>query len=231
MKRFRIVTTVGILVSMLTSGCMSNSLFIPTETSIPTATNTATQTQTPTSTATSTKTPTATKTRTPKPSPTATATATLTPKPRPTNTPDPSTVEPTTEGTEEGITPTVATLEPDWAPTGPLTFQLGYQPFEAFSTPACTGGHIVIDFYGLVAVAPADNGLSWQRLDGMSYFLARQGPNFYWGTGASSVPDMKALNVGVTFTSATTLVVTYTLIPTEPPDCQHVYKYQGEKQW
>ena len=235
MKRFWLVIIVGLSVSMMSSGCMSNSLFMPTETSIPTATNTATKT--PTSTSTSTKTPTPTKTRTPSPTATSTATATLTPKPRPkiTYTPDLSTQEPTEETaltvTVEGVTPTIATPEEDWAPTTESTWQLGYQPFEASSTPACTEGHLVIDFYGLVAVGPAEGGLTWLRLDGMTYFLGRQGPNFYWGTGASSVPDMKALNVSVTFTSPTTLTVVYTLIPNEPPDCQHVYKYQGEKKW
>ncbi|MBN1312845.1 MAG: hypothetical protein JXB30_15635 [Anaerolineae bacterium] len=226
MKRFRFVMIVVVFVSLLTSGCMSNSLFVPTETGVPTATYTATKT--PTETPTPTKTPTATRTPTPSRTPTETATLTSTPKPLPkvTFTPDLSTEEPTEE-----VPATEETQEPDWAPTANSTWQLGYQPFESYSTSQCTGGHFVHDFYGLVAIAPTEGGLTWTRLDGMSYFLGRQSPNFYWGTGASSIEGMKALNVSVTFTSPTMLTVVYTLIPNEPPDCQHVYKYTGEKPW
>jgi hypothetical protein len=238
MKRFWTVLMTGLFIGLFSSGCMSDSLFIPTETGVPTATDTATVTPLPTKTSTPTSTKTPKPSSTPTKTATATATKTKTPLPKPTNTPLPTvdatltTLTPTVEITltVAGVTPTVVTPEPDWAPTADSRWQLGYQPFNAYSTPACTDGHLPIDFYGLVAVAPADGGLTWLRLDGMSYFLGRISPNNYWGTGASSMAEM-TLNVGVLFTSPTMLTVTYTLVPNATPDCQHVYQYQGEKKW
>lgn len=68
------------------------------------------------------------------------------------------------------------------------------------------------------------------RQDNMTYFLGRASPNTYWGTGASSLEDTK-LNVSVSFTSPTTLLVTYTLVPNAIPECQHIYQYEGTKNW
>jgi hypothetical protein len=233
MKKFWLTAMTVVLVSTVASGCVSGSLFRPTETPTPTETNTPTVTPSPTSTPTATRTP--TTTRTPTPSRTPTATATRTPRPRPTTNPADLTTTPPTPSdgsptvTVAGLTPTVATLEPDWAPTSPINWVLGYQPV-ATSAEGCAE-YPPVDFYGLVRITPAEGGLTWLRsTDNMSYFLGRQSPNNYWGSGATSVPDMKLLEVGVIFTSPTTLIVTYTLIPNEAPNCRRVYRYEGVPQ-
>ena len=126
----------------------------------------------------------------------------------------------------------MATPEQDWAPTANSVWVLGYQPFNAYSTAACPE-HLVVDFYGKVAIAPATNGLSWQRTDGSSYFVARLSPNNYGGSGnyGDGSANPMTLHIGVTFTGPTLLTVTYTLVPNATPDCQHVYQYQGTKEW
>jgi hypothetical protein len=233
MKRFWLIVFI-VSIGALTSGCISGSLFKPTVTPTPTDTSTPTTTPSPTSTPTATRTPTPTRKPTATRTATPTATATLRPRPKATNTPDltttPATPVTPTVATPGGVTPTVATLEPDWAPTAPSVWQLGYQPISASSTSACPE-HLIHDFYGLVGVDPAQGGLSWHRsTDGMSYFLGRVSPNNYWGSGSSSLPDM-TLKISVGFSSPTTLLVTYTLVPNATPDCQHVYTYEGTKSW
>lgn len=226
MKRFWLIAIV-LSISALTSGCVSGSLFMPTETPTPTDTSTPTTTPSPTSTPTATRTPTVT--RTPTMTRTPTATVTNTPRPRPTSTPDLTTTPATPVSTPEGVTPTAATQEPDWAPAANSVWQLGYEPISASSTSACPE-HLTVDFYGLVGVNPAQGGLSWLRQDNTTYFLGRVSPNNYWGSGTSSLPDM-TLRVSVSFTSPTTLIVIYTLVPNATPDCQHIYQYEGVKSW
>jgi hypothetical protein len=118
----------------------------------------------------------------------------------------------------------------NWVPTVAQIWQLGNDPISADSTDAC-GGHLVIDFYGLVAVAPTGNGgLTWQRQDNIIYTLGLTSPNNLFGSGGSSMPDF-TLNISVSFTSATSLIVSYTLVPSANPDCKHNYRYQGTFNW
>jgi hypothetical protein len=88
-----------------------------------------------------------------------------------------------------------------------------------------------IDFYGLVAVAPAgNNALTWQRTDGSTYTIQLVSINNYYGAGASPVPGF-SLTISVSFTSPTTLAVAYTLISDADTNCKYTYQYNGVKAW
>jgi hypothetical protein len=199
---------------------------------------TPTPTLTPTDTATATATKTPRPTNTPTLTPTATATATVTPTKAPTRKPTTPSSQPTnssdvtvTPGDSQPTTepPTSTPQVDNWVPTVSQVWQLGNDPISADSTDAC-GGHMVIDFYGLVAVTPSGSGITWQRQDGIVYTLGLTSPNNLYGSGPSSMPDF-TLNISVSFTSPTTLIVSYTLVQNANPDCKHNYRYQGSFAW
>ncbi len=209
------------------AGCAA---LFPTPTPTPAPTETATPSPSPTWTPspTDTATPTATATAT------ATSTPTATPTRRPTRIPvtRTPTVE-TTPGTAEATSATGPTATSaggtGFAPTVATVWQLDYSATSTSKTAAC-GPDMTVDFYGLVAVAPVEGGLTWKRQDGIVYTLQKTGPNSFAGGGASSLPGF-TLGVAVTFLSPTTLVVTYTLTPTDNTDCKYKWKYNGTFAW
>ena len=142
-------------------------------------------------------------------------------------TPEP-TVEETSAVTPEPVDETPPPADEDWVPTQQSVWTLGYDPLETSTAPACAEP-IFYDFYGMVAITPAEGGLTWQTQT-TTYSLATVGPNSYSGEG-ETVVEGHTLTIDVTFTSATTLLVTFTLTEDANPDCQHVYEYDGEFSW
>jgi hypothetical protein len=118
--------------------------------------------------------------------------------------------------------------ESDWAPTTDTVWTLSRDPVATSSTEACPEP-IHFDFYGLVAIAPADGDLTWQRQTSLD-ILPRIEPNHYAGPAQSVLPGY-TLTIDVTFTSPTTLTVIHTLIPDDNPDCHHVFEYTGDFSW
>ncbi len=221
MTRLRLGLLVGLVAWMIMSGCVvatpePTATPSPTETNTPTPEPTATNTAPPTPTATATETPTSTPTKTRVP---------------PTHVP--KTAAPTTEApTGEGPTaepPTATTEATSFAPTVPTVWQLGRDPRSKSRTDACAED-LVLDFYGMVALSPVSGGMTWHRQDGTTYTLHLSSINNYFGSGPSSLPDY-TLGVGVTFTSPTTLLITYTLTPAANSDCHYKWNYDAVFSW
>lgn len=212
-----LIAPIVLLLSACESGIFGTPTATPTQTPEPTATFTATATDLPTET------------------PTFTPTATDTPVP-PTRTRRPATPAPTIDPAL--ITPTdpaqaaAASTTPEeqnFAPTVKQVWQLDYSPSSVTDAPACTE-LVVIDFYGLVAITPIDNGLNWQRTDGNVYALGKGSANNYYGGGVAPLPGYN-LSIAVTFTSPTTLIVAYTLNSETVADCKHTYQYGAVFAW
>lgn len=222
MLKFRAGILAGLATWVILSGCVTATPE-PTETPVPTATDTSTPKPT------ATKTPTRTPTATPTELPTNTPTKTRVPATRVPKTAAPVVTDaPTGEGpTAEA--PTATEQVQSFAPTVATVWQLGRDPLSVNRTDACTED-LVLDFYGLVALAPQGTGMTWRRQDGLTYTLGLSSPNNYYGSGASSIPD-HSLSVGVTFTSPTTLLVSYTLTPNANADCHYTWNYDGTFQW
>lgn len=239
-----------ILVGCNPAGADADSQEEATEAATEEATEERTEAPTETSTATPTDEPTATPTRiptrTPLPSRTPTATDESSPTPVPptqvptaSNTPDgfvpsgtptpviASTATPTTESAPSATPTTEEVVE--HLPEGQSVWQLDTAPYEYFSTEACSEA-IYNDFYGLVAVESAENGLNWTRQDGITYFLGRSAPNTYWGSGVSMFEGL-SLQISVFFSGPENMSVTYTLADNNNADCRHVFRYGAFRAW
>jgi hypothetical protein len=116
----------------------------------------------------------------------------------------------------------------DWTPATSSVWTLSRDPVATASTEACPEP-IHFDFYGLVAIAPVDGGLTWQRQTSVDT-LEWIDTNHYAGPAQSVLPGY-SLTIDVTFTSATTLTVIHTLTPEDTPDCNHTFEYTGDFSW
>jgi len=204
-------------------------------------------------------TPEPTEEETEEPDPTQTPTPEPTETPEPTATPtDEPTEEPTAEEDEAGSaandntsssnsggntnnssegeeTPTEEETEetggllPDFAPREQSVWQLDNDPSEFYSSAACAEP-FYYNFYGLVAISPVQQGLSWTVPAGTTYYVEQQSENVYWGTGRHVVPGFQ-LTISVVFGSEEGLGVTYVLISDENKECNHVFKYNAVRAW
>jgi hypothetical protein len=207
-----LIVPILLLLSACESGIFGTPTATPTQTPEPSPTATATVTDLPTETPTMTATATNAPTRTPKP---ATQSATI----------DPALITPT----DPAQVMTATSEVQSFAPTVKAVWQLDYSPSNVTVTPVCTE-NVVIDFYGLVAISPVENGLNWQRTDGNVYFLSLSETNSYFGSGVAPLPGY-SLTIGVVFTSPTTLSVRYTLKSETIPDCKYTFQYGAVFAW
>jgi hypothetical protein len=97
-------------------------------------------------------------------------------------------------------------------------------------TGECSGAPAINFCDHLAAIAPASGGLSWKGMEANPYFLSRIQPNVYAYTGPN-VLGTGRVSMTLSFTSATTLTMTMSLVLTSEPNCQHVYYYTGTRNW
>jgi hypothetical protein len=80
--------------------------------------------------------------------------------------------------------------------------------------------------YGLVLLTPGEGTLAMHNTVPEDYVLARLGPNTYQYAGPSALGD-GTLTLDVVFTSATSLEMTRTFLPSAEPGCTHQHRYTG----
>lgn len=131
-------------------------------------------------------------------------------------------------GEPEAMEESDTSAEEDWTPTEESVWTLSYDPVEMTTSEACPES-IYINFYGMVAIAPTEDGLAWES-QMATYSLERTDVNHYAGAGETIVEGY-TLTLDVSFTGDTTLTVTFTLTEDENPDCIHTYEYGGEFSW
>jgi hypothetical protein len=178
-----------------------------TETASPTPTETAAPTDTPEPTAAPTETPTATETM---------ATSA--------DAPNEETSAPAAEPTGEDAPP----AEGSFAPASTQVWQLDNLPYDTASASAC-GGDYPFNFYGLVGITPSGEALTWKRQDATAT-LSMVSTNNYFGQIPGFLPGYD-LQIAVSFTSPTTLIVSYKLVSQSNPDCTHTYDYRAAYAW
>ncbi|MEW6579181.1 MAG: hypothetical protein AB1435_08295 [Chloroflexota bacterium] len=116
----------------------------------------------------------------------------------------------------------------DLAPTANSVWQM--RPGSDNMTGECSGAPAINFCDHLAAIAPASGGLSWKGMEANPYFLSRIQPNVYAYTGPN-VLGTGRVSMTLSFTSATTLTMTMSLVLTSEPNCQHVYYYTGTRNW
>jgi len=216
---------IGLLVGGLTAGCSQATQVASTATTVPARAATATPlvveipSPVPTDTPGSTDTPLPTATSAPSATPTEPATAT-TPADEPTGEAPAPTDEPT-GGDDDPV-------DESFAPANTQVWQLDNLPYNTASASAC-GGDYPFNFYGLVGIVPGGDRLTWKRQDATAN-LSPVGLNNYFGQIPGFQPDYD-LQIAVTFTGPTTLIVSYKLVGQSIPDCTHTYDYRAAYAW
>lgn len=214
----------SILVLAMLAGCGPAAASDPTATPLPTDAPTTAPTNPPDPTATVEPTDLPTETPEPTDEPSATPTGE--------EATEEATAEvteaATAESTEEPATTEEPSGEEDFAPTSTQVWQLDSNPYSVTSSPACAEGY-AYNFYGLVAVRPSSGNLTWQRQDSTST-LARVSVNNYYGQIPGFLPGYD-LQIAVSFTSYTTLIVSHTLVSQANPACTHTFDYRAAYAW
>jgi len=215
---------VSLLVMLVASGCTLAATPEPTATPTMTPEPTATATEMPMETLEPSTTPTDKPTATVKPSET----------PIPTHTTVPPTVAPATEAPSAeptvGQPPTPTPIAANYAPANAQVWQLDTSPSSVTKGDVCTSD-FYFDFYGLVAVTPAGDALTWQTPTSAIYTLGLSQPNVYWGSGLSPALPGYTIQVTVIFSGPEAASVTYVAIPDAEPECKHTFVYGAFKAW
>ena len=81
--------------------------------------------------------------------------------------------------------------------------------------------------YGLVLLTPGEGTLAMHNTVPEDYVLTRLGPNTYQYAGPAFLGDGN-ITIDIVFTSATTLEMTRTFVPSAEPGCTHQHRYTGE---
>jgi hypothetical protein len=80
--------------------------------------------------------------------------------------------------------------------------------------------------YGLILLTPGDGTLAMHNTVPEDYVLSRLTANTYQYSGPSAIGD-GTLTLDVRFTSATTLEMTRSFLPSAEPGCTHQHHYTG----
>jgi hypothetical protein len=80
--------------------------------------------------------------------------------------------------------------------------------------------------YGLVLLTPGEGTLAMHNTVPEDYVLARTAANTYQFSGPAALGD-GTISLDVRFTSATTLEMTRTFVPSAEPGCTHQHHYTG----
>ena len=115
----------------------------------------------------------------------------------------------------------------DYTPTRSSVWNTTIGPDNMTGT--CSGGSF-LPVYGLVQIIPAGETLTWRSQEPAPYTFSRVKLNVYSYSGPTAIND-GTVTMTLTFTSATTLQMTHTFVPTSDPACQHTHQYNGVFQW
>lgn len=115
----------------------------------------------------------------------------------------------------------------DYTPTQSSVWDTTVSP-DTMSGTCSTGS--ILPVYGLVKITLAGETLTWRNQEPAPYTFSRVKTNVYSYSGPTSLNDGTVTMV-LSFTSATTLQMTRTFVPTADPACQHVHQYSGVFQW
>jgi hypothetical protein len=214
---------------------------LATETPPPTASQTSTVTLTTTATIIETTSPSATATNLPPTAvpptavpptavpptavpPTAVPPTAVPPTAVPPTAVPPTTVPPTTvppTAVPPTAVPTEPAADPNYAPQQESVWDINVTPDSLTGTCSSEAFNVP---YGLVAITPQGNALTWKDAGPAPYTLYPYRTNVYGYEGRSAYKE-GYLRLVIQFTSATSWVLTSTTTLDADPQCQHVHQY------